>query len=75
MNRKVRESLLKKYGVFDNTQDLAICKELLEAYQKSEREFGIDSSNQQMKVNQVKRYPFAYNAYNLDQDKPNEVNK
>jgi hypothetical protein len=69
---KVRENLFKKYGHYENKHDdKTHCLTLLELYQKTE----LNQMNQNfdelpVNVNPIKSYPFAFNSYNLDEEKP-----
>lgn len=44
--------------------------ELLESYRSTQKELTKNTSNKQVNCNPIKTYPFAFNAYNLDQEKP-----
>jgi len=74
--KQVRESLFKKYGVYDKEKDLLTCKALLEIYQQNQQ-----AANEQAKNNNTtnipvnKTYPLAYNAYNLDSKDSNNDNQ
>jgi hypothetical protein len=61
--------LYKKYGVYDNSEDLKVCIELVELYKQTQKAIIMDTSNH-VNYNPVKTYPLAFNAYNLDEEKP-----
>jgi hypothetical protein len=67
---KVRENLYKKYGVYDKLTDEIHCKALLELYQQNQQAQMAENVNQMVTSNPVKTYPFGYNQYNLDEEKP-----
>ena len=64
--------MFKKYGHYENKHDdKTHCLTLLELYQKTE----LNQMNQNfdelpVNVNPIKNYPFAFNSYNLDEEKP-----
>lgn len=64
------------YGTYDHGEDLKICKDLLEKYQKTQNELNRNSDNEQQINKTLKTYPLAFNAYNLDKNKvKNNVEK
>ncbi|CAF1035739.1 unnamed protein product [Brachionus calyciflorus] len=68
--KTVREDLFLKYGPYDNSEDIALCKSLLEKYQSKQEEFSQNSNNQQqISAGTIKTYPLAFNSYNLDKEK------
>ena len=44
------------------------CSTLLELYHQTQK--NVISENQQVNSNPIKTYPFAFNQYNLDDEKP-----
>lgn len=65
----MRENLFEKYGQFNHSKDLELCKSLLEKYRKSQQELEQNSNNQQQINKTLKTYPLAFNSYNLDKAK------
>lgn len=61
--------MYEKYGVYDNSEDLKCCIELLELYKQTQKSIITDTSNQ-VNYNPTKTYPLAFNAYNLDEENP-----
>ena len=71
----MREELYATFGVYDNRTDVIHCKALLETYRQTQEEFVKNTSNQQnVNCNPVKTYPLPFNAYNLDDEKPADIN-
>ncbi len=62
--------MYKKYGVYEKIDDVIHCKALLEIYQQNQQAQMGENVNQMVTSNPVKTYPFAYNQYNLDEEKP-----
>lgn len=65
--KQTRENLYKKYGHYDNSQDLAECQLLLKKYKDSQAELNSFPAN--------KTYPLAFNAYKLDEEKEENQKK
>lgn len=66
---QVRKNLFDLHAEYDHEEDLKTCKNLLENYQKAQKELNNNSDNQQQINKNLKTYPLAFNAYNLDKKK------
>ncbi len=68
----MRENLFKKYGHYEGKHDdKRHCLTLLELYQKTElNQTNNNFDELPVNVNPIKSYPFGFNSYNLDEEKP-----
>ena len=69
--------MFKKYGEYDNNEDVELCKTLLKNYQEKQQEF-VENANNQQQVNaqSVNIYPLAFNSYQFKkEDVKNNIKK
>jgi hypothetical protein len=66
--------LYRKYGVYEKTQDLLHCKNLLDIYHEKHKITTDTTSNTEpgnrLNCNPANTYPLPFNAYNLDEEHP-----
>lgn len=71
--KKTRENLYKKFGDYDNTEDLKIALSLLKKYKEQQEDFigsiNKGKSNNRYSYGNHKQYPLPYNKYNIDAKK------